>query len=92
MLSAKLPAALVSKFKLSKTVQIVEGVVVDEELVTFDILETSLVGPVVTRKVGCWVVASVELLVLGCWLVTSVGLLVPVVDIFFGFHNFGIMQ
>jgi hypothetical protein len=65
MLSAKLPATPDSKFKLSKAVRIVELVVADEEPETFDILETSSVGPVVTRRVGYWVVASVGLLVPG---------------------------
>jgi hypothetical protein len=59
----KSPATPDSKFKLSNTAQIVEAVVVDEDLETFDSLETSSVGPVVvTRRVGHLVFASVELL------------------------------
>jgi hypothetical protein len=65
MSSVKSPATPDSKLKLSNTARVVEAVGVDEDSETFDMSETSSIGPVVvTRIVGCWVVALLELLLL----------------------------
>jgi hypothetical protein len=63
MSSVKSPATPESKFKFSNTSRVVEAEV-DDDSETFDISETSSVVPVVvTRRVGCSVVAAlVELL------------------------------